>query len=157
MHDCRTPTRRCAVLMFGAAVLLPHPARALERPAVIVHKDPDCGCCSGWIAHLKRAGFSVTGKDTARLNAVKARLGVPAELQACHTAELGRYVIEGHVPAAAIDRLLAEQPAAKGLAVTGMPVGSPGMEGGEPETYDVILFGPQGQRVFARFRGEQQL
>ena len=155
MDVCNIPTRRGAILMIGAACL--SPVRALERPPVTVHKDPNCGCCNGWVSHLQRAGFSVTSKDTTRLNAVKARLGVPAELHACHTAEIGRYVVEGHAPAPAIDRLLAEQPQARGIAVAGMPAGSPGMEGGEPETYDVVLFGPQGRRVFGRFRGDQQV
>jgi hypothetical protein len=118
-----------------------------------VHKDPNCGCCGGWIDHLRAAGFAVTAIDTDRMSAVKARLGVPAELASCHTAELGDYVIEGHVPAAAIDRLLAERPRAKGLAAPGMPIGSPGMEGGEPEIYDVMLFGPDGSRSFGRYKG----
>lgn len=148
-----TLTRRTALLMLGTVVALPRPLLAAERPPVTVHKDPNCGCCGEWIAHLRRAGFSVTAVDTPRMHAVKTRLGVPAELQSCHTAELGSYVIEGHVPADAIDRLLAERPQARGLAVPGMPVGSPGMEGGAPETYEVVLFGPKEQRVFARYRG----
>jgi hypothetical protein len=150
-------TRRFALCLIGGAALLPRLAAAATRPPVSVHKDPNCGCCSGWVAHLEKAGFPVTAHDTARLNAVKARLGVPAELAACHTAEVDGYVIEGHVPAAAIERLLAERPTAKGLAVPGMPVGSPGMEGGEPETYEVVLFGPQSQRTYARFRGDREI
>jgi hypothetical protein len=149
-------TRRAAIFFVGAATL-PLVARAAERPRVTVHKDPNCGCCSGWAAHLEAVGFPVTLIDTAQLNRVKARLGVPADLWACHTAEVAGYVIEGHVPARAIDRLLTERPAARGLAVPGMPNGSPGMEGREPETYEVTLFGPQGQRVFARFRGTREL
>lgn len=151
----RDLTRRTAVLMLGAATVLP--ALAVERPPVTVHKDPTCGCCGEWISHLRRAGFSVTSIDNRRMNALKTRLGVPPELASCHTAEIGRYIVEGHVPAGAIDRLLAEAPQAKGLAAPGMPIGSPGMEGGEPETYEVILFGADGQRVFGRFRGEQQI
>jgi hypothetical protein len=147
-------TRR-AVLAALAIAALPLRVRAAERPRVTVHKDPGCGCCTGWVEHLQAAGFPVTAIDTPRMNAVKARLGVPHELAACHTAEVDGYVVEGHVPAAAIDRLLAERPAAKGLAVPGMPVGSPGMEGGEPEIYDVVLFGPGESRVFGKFRGAQ--
>ena len=147
-------TRRF-VLTALALLALPLSARATERPRVTVHKDPGCGCCTGWVEHLEAAGFPVTANNTPRMNAVKARLGVPHELAACHTAEVAGYVIEGHVPAAAIDRLLAERPAAKGLAVPGMPVGSPGMEGGEPEIYDVVLFGPGESRVFGKFRGAQ--
>jgi hypothetical protein len=149
-------TRRAVLAAIGIAAL-PLRGRATERPRVTVHKDPGCGCCTGWAEHLEAAGFPVTAHDTPRMNAVKARLGVPNDLAACHTAEVDGYVIEGHVPAAAIDRLLAERPAAKGLAVPGMPVGSPGMEGGEPEEYDVILFGPGARRSFARFRGGQAI
>jgi hypothetical protein len=147
-------TRRAVLTAMGLAVL-PLAPRAAERPRVTVHKDPGCGCCTGWAEHLEAAGFPVTAINTPRMNAVKARLGVPHDLAACHTAEVDGYVVEGHVPAAAIDRLLAERPSAKGLAVPGMPIGSPGMEGGEPEVYDVILFGPQGNRVFGKFRGAQ--
>ncbi len=124
-------------------------------PKVVVSKDPSCGCCSGWVNHLKAAGFPVEIHETAEVNRVKVRLGVPDALASCHTAEVGSYVIEGHVPADAIKRLLAEKPKAKGLAVPGMPVGSPGMEveGVEPDTYEVVLFGPSGQTTFARYRG----
>jgi hypothetical protein len=148
-------TRRAVLAGIGAVVVLP--LRAAERPRVTVHKDPGCGCCGAWVEHLEASGFPVTAVNTPRMNAVKARLGVPADLASCHTAEVGGYVIEGHVPAAAIDRLLAERPPAKGLAVPGMPVGSPGMEGGEPEEYDVVLFGPGAQRTFARFRGGREI
>jgi hypothetical protein len=101
------------------------------------------------------AGFPVEVTENAEVNRLKVRLGVPRSLVSCHTAQVDGYVIEGHVPASAIKRLLAERPKGKGLAVPGMPVGSPGMEmeGMQPETYDVVLFGPSGQRTFARFRG----
>ena len=127
-------------------------------PRMIVNKDPNCGCCSGWVKHIQAAGFTVDVVDTGQLNRVKAKLGVPDDLAACHTAEIAGYVIEGHVPATAVKRLLAEKPNAKGLAVPGMPVGSPGMEveGAPPDTYDVILFGP-GQRRFARFQGDREI
>ena len=95
--------------------------------------------------------------ETSNLDPVKRRLGVPDELAACHTAEIEGYAIEGHVPAAAIRRLLAEKPTAKGLAVPGMPVGSPGMEGGEPEVYDVILFGPGLRRNYMRFKADREV
>lgn len=134
-------------------------AAQTSPPTISVTKDPNCGCCTGWVEHLRKEGFSVRVTDTADLDAVKKRLGVPEKLEACHTAEAGGYVIEGHVPAGAIRRLLAEKPAAKGLAVPGMPVGSPGMEApGHPaDTYDVILFGPAGEKRFARYRGEREL
>ena len=95
--------------------------------------------------------------ETGNINAVKQRLGVPADLVSCHTAEVGGYVVEGHVPAGPIRRLLAEKPLAAGLAVPGMPIGSPGMEGGAPDNYDVILFGRQGRRVFTRYLSEREL
>lgn len=126
-------------------------------PPVTVSKDPNCGCCGAWVDHLRVAGFAVSVRDTGELPAIKRRLGVPGELASCHTAEAGGYVIEGHVPAAAVKRLLAERPAATGLSVPGMPVGSPGMEGGTSETYDVVLFGKQGRSVFARYHGAQAL
>ena len=102
---------------------------------VTVRKDPTCSCCTGWADHLRAEGFPVTEVATSDLKAVKTRLGVPTDLSGCHTAEVGGYAIEGHVPAVAIKRLLAERPVATGLAVPGMPAGSPGM-GGEPEVYD---------------------
>ncbi|SCY93730.1 DUF411 domain-containing protein [Microvirga guangxiensis] len=128
-------------------------------PKVVVSKDPNCGCCDGWVDHMKAAGFSMEVVTTPEVNRVKVRLGVPDELASCHTAEVGGYAIEGHVPAAAIKRLLAEQPHGKGLAVPGMPVGSPGMEipGAKPDTYEVILFGPSGQTTFARYHGASQI
>jgi hypothetical protein len=139
----------------GAAVLLPLDASA-AWPAVIVHKDPNCGCCSGWVAHLELNGFRVQVLETSELNRVKTRLGVPFDLAACHTAEVENYVIEGHVPAAALKRFLTERPKALGLSVPGMPNGSPGMAG-EYEEYDVTLFGPNERRVYARFKGEKEL
>ncbi len=148
-------SRRAALVLAAAALALP--ARAADRPPMRVHKDPNCGCCNGWITHLEQAGFAVAAYETSRISAVKTRLGVPPELASCHTAEIGDYVIEGHVPAAAIDRLLAERPQAKGLAVPGMPAGSPGMEGSEPEIYEVMLFGPAGTRSFGRYKGAQAI
>jgi hypothetical protein len=151
-------SRRRALALLGMAPLgLGLPARADALPAITVHRDPTCGCCGGWIEHLRRAGFPVTVVETRDLETVRDRLGVPAELAACHTAQVQGYVVEGHVPAAAIRRLLVERPQAVGVAVPGMPMGSPGMEGGTPEVYAVVLFGPQGRRTFARCRGDSQL
>lgn len=150
------PTRRSALVLVAAASLpLAVTAWAAEEPVVTVHKDPNCGCCAGWVQHLQKAGFSTKVIETTLLDAVKARLGVPDELAACHTAEAAGYVIEGHVPAIALKRFLTERPNAAGLAVPGMPVGSPGMEGGNPETYEVVLFGSSERRVYMRFVGEQ--
>jgi hypothetical protein len=155
------PTRRFVVTLLAALPAFADPARAraASLPKIVVAKDPNCGCCAAWVDHLRAAGFTAEVTDTPRVNAVKARLGVPPELASCHTAEIGRYVIEGHVPADAILRLLKEAPDAKGLAVPGMPTGSPGMEveGSPPDTYDVVLFGAFGQRIFARYRGAAEL
>jgi hypothetical protein len=149
--------------LAGAALVALHPepllAQAARQPLVIVHRDPLCGCCGGWTEHVEAAGFPVRTVETSDLEAVKTWLGVPAEVGSCHTAEVDGYVIEGHVPAAALRRLLAERPSATGLAVPGMPIGSPGMEipGAAPDRYDVLLFGPTGQTVFATFLGAQEL
>lgn len=126
---------------------------------ITVTRDPNCGCCLAWANHLRAEGFAVTIVNDAQLNRVKARLGVPAELFSCHTAEIEGYVVEGHVPASSIRKLLAQRPKIRGLAVPGMPIGSPGMEvkGSAPEIYAVIAFGPNGQTVFARYEGAQQL
>jgi hypothetical protein len=126
-------------------------------PEVTVHRDPSCDCCGAWGEHLRSAGFPVRIIETSNLNAIKKRLDVPADLLSCHTAQVAGYVVEGHVPAGAIRRLLAEGPQARGLAVPGMPAGSPGMEGGAPDTYQVVLFGPEGRRVFAQYVGNREL
>lgn len=150
------------IFLAGAAGLAVSPAFAqssAEVPSMIVNKDPSCGCCSGWVDHIRAAGFQAKVVEPRNLASIKARLGVPRDLHSCHTAEIGGYAIEGHVPASAIRRLLAERPIATGLAVPGMPVGSPGMEvpGSPDDEYDVVLFGPTGQRPFARFRGLREL
>jgi hypothetical protein len=103
------------------------------------------------------AGFPTKVVDTTDLDAVKTRLGVPDDLAACHTAEASGYIIEGHVPAVALKRFLAEKPDATGLAVPGMPIGSPGMEGSAPEPYDVVLFGPNGRRTYMRFLADRPI
>ncbi len=121
----------------------------------MVHEDPNCGCCSGWVQHLRDAGFTVRVEVTSDLGMIRTRLGVPMELAACHTAEVAGYLLEGHVPATAVKHLLAERPSAKGLAVPGMPVGSPGMEGAQPQPYTVVLFGPDIQKPYMRFVGTQ--
>jgi hypothetical protein len=126
---------------------------------MVVTKDPSCGCCRAWAEHVRAAGFPIEVVESASVGRLKARLGVPQDLAGCHTAEVGGYVVEGHVPAAAIRRLLEERPAATGLAVPGMPVGSPGMEveGSSPEIYEVVLFGPSGRQLFARYRAAEEL
>lgn len=149
-------TRRSLVGLMAASALVGTGGLArAEEPVVLVHKDPNCGCCTGWVQHLRDSGFTMRVEETSDLDSIRARLGVPTELAACHTAEVGDYVVEGHVPAEAIRRLLLDRPNARGIAVPGMPVGSPGMEGGRPQPYTVVLFGPESQRPFMRFLGKQ--
>ena len=150
-------TRRCVLIAGAASMLQFGTLSAAAEPVVTVHRDPNCGCCLGWVQHLQKAGFPTKVLETKDLDAVKTRLGVPNDLAACHTAEVSGYVIEGHVPALALHRFLAEKPYATGLAVPGMPIGSPGMEGEKPEAYEVILFGPGSRRSYMRFIGETPL
>ena len=127
---------------------------ASAASAVVVYKSPTCGCCSNWIAHLKANGFQVEAHDVgdAELRAVGKSAGLADNLASCHTAKVGGYIVEGHVPAADIQRLLKEKPAIAGIAAPGMPMGSPGMEqGGRKEAYDVIAFTKDGKTtVFAK-------
>ncbi len=110
-----------------------------------VYKSPTCGCCGGWIDHLRASGFRVTVEDVANLDAHAARLRVPDAVRSCHTGVAGGYFVEGHVPAADVLRLLRERPAARGIAVPGMPLGSPGMEvGGRRERYRTLLVAANG-------------
>jgi hypothetical protein len=149
-------TRRSLFGQLAAATLGARFALAFtDDTMVVVHKDPNCGCCSSWVQHLRDAGFSVRTEEADDLKGVRDRLGVPAGLAACHTAEVAGYIVEGHVPAEAVRRLLSDRPTAKGIAVPGMPIGSPGMEGGLPQSYTVVLFGPDGLRPFMRFIGKQ--
>ncbi len=125
---------------------------AADQPTIQVFKTATCGCCTKWIDHLEGAGFEVEAKDLPDLASLKRENGVPAELSSCHTALVAGYVIEGHVPAADIERLLAERPAISGLAVPEMPLGSPGMEHPDPsrhQPYQVMSFGKDGIQVFA--------
>jgi len=151
--------RRSLALGAFAAAMAPRSSGAGSLPKVVATKDPSCGCCGSWVEHMRAAGFPVEVVEVAHVDRVKARLGVPRELASCHTAEVGGYVLEGHVPAAEVKRLLTERPQGRGLAVPGMPTGSPGMEveGMATDTYDVILFGPTGRRVFARYEGARPL
>ncbi len=133
---------RRRLLIALAAAPLGGAAHAVTKPVVQIWKSPDCGCCKDWVAHLESNGFATQLHDTGN-NAARKRLGMPAELGSCHTGLVGGYVIEGHVPARDIQRLLKDRPAALGLAVPGMPVGSPGMDGPEygkrKDPYDVLL------------------
>ncbi len=124
--------------LFAFALLLPALA-AQAGPLVEVFKSPDCGCCGEWVKHLQTNGFEVRVRDVAEPGEHRRRLGMPDELGACHTATVGAYVIEGHVPVREIRRLLKEKPKALGLSVPGMPAGSPGMEGPRSVPYKVLL------------------
>lgn len=118
-----------------------HPAAT----AITVFKDPNCGCCKEWVEHLRKHAFAVTAKDTSDVSGIKRAARVPEQLHSCHTAFVNGYVVEGHVPAADIQRLLKEKPKVAGIAVPGMPVGSPGMEiGTRKDRYDVIAFNRDG-------------
>jgi hypothetical protein len=134
------------VVLAGAGFLFLRPSARAQGPVVEVVKSPTCGCCSLWVAHLEDAGFQVKVRDVdqASLDAAMRRGGVPDGLEACHTATVEGYTIEGHVPAADIQRLLAERPAIRGLAVPGMPGGSPGMESAPAERYQVVAFDSAG-------------
>jgi hypothetical protein len=135
------PTRLWGATILVAA-LAASPASFAEQVAVM--KSSACQCCEKWIDHLRRSGFEVSATNVENMNAVKARLGVPAEMGSCHTAVVGGYVIEGHVPASDIRRLLKERPNVAGLAAPGMPLGSPGMEGPGAKPYAVMSFTKDG-------------
>lgn len=133
----------------GGSTAVPPKASAAANPALpaaLVHKSPTCGCCGVWVEHLRAAGFAVEVRDHDNLNPVKERLGVPHGKGSCHTAEIGGYMIEGHVPVEDIRRLLAERPSARGLVLPGMPAGSPGMEmpDGRVQAYTVELVARDG-------------
>lgn len=122
------------------------------QAAVLVYKSPSCGCCGGWVRHMRAAGFDVTVRNIEDLDPIKKSAGVPDALISCHTALVGDYVIEGHVPAASVMRLLAEKPDVLGLAAPDMPAGSPGMEGAGREPYNVLAFrGSGATAVYARY------
>lgn len=151
--DCLS--RRSFVAGMAAAAL-PQTGLAKER-TIEVWKTPTCGCCAAWVEHLQDAGFNVAGTDVDQgaLDEIKDRLGVPGLLRSCHTARVGGYVVEGHVPAADIELLLSFAPEVSGIAVPGMPVGSPGMEmGDEVEPYATYAFDETGPTaIFARHGG----
>jgi hypothetical protein len=124
-------------------------------PVVTVYKDPYCGCCEAWVKHLEANGFEVKVHEVENMDQQKRTYGVPVSLKSCHTAVVDGYTIEGHVPAAEIQRLLKERPKAKGLAVPGMPIGSPGMESGSTiQRYAVLLFNTDGtSSVYKQYQG----
>lgn len=128
-------------------------AGATVLPEMLVHKSPTCGCCTDWVKHLRASGFTVNTVEASDLEAIRKRFGVPDRLAACHTAVIGGYVVEGHVPASAVKRLLAEKPGVIGISVPGMPNGSPGMEGPKSEPFSVLAFDERGRaNVFESYR-----
>lgn len=141
---------------MAAAVAAFWPSRSaasseVSKPTEItVYKTPTCGCCTAWVSHLEENGFVVKAKDIPDLSALKRHYGVTNDIASCHTAFVGGYVVEGHVPADVIAKLLKEKPDVKGIAVPGMPMGSPGMEGPRKDPYDVVAFDSTGKKtVFA--------
>ena len=126
--------------------------RSAQAADIVVYKSPTCGCCKKWVSHLEQNGYTVEVLNQSRntLSSIKAEMGVPRGLRSCHTAKIGGYVIEGHVPADEIARLLKEKPQIKGLVVPGMPMGSPGMEGQRRDSYDVLALEENGKTsIFA--------
>lgn len=143
-----TVTVLAAAGVAGAALTRP-PGSSGET--VTVYKSPSCGCCAKWVDHLRAAGYTVVVHDTDNLDEVMTAFGVPRQLASCHTAKVGKYVVEGHVPADLIAKALREHSGVAGLAVPGMVTGSPGMEGGAPQHYDVVAWTADGQTsVYAR-------
>ncbi len=146
--------RRGVLRYFGvsAVMFVAAPGSAANYPAIAAYRNPGCGCCEKWAERLRQAGFTVTMEDDPALDQRRAQLGVPTELAGCHSATMGEYVIEGHVPPEDIVSFLAGRSDARGLAVPGMPVGSPGMESSEAaEAYDVFVFSADGKsQVYAR-------
>lgn len=142
-----------ALVTASIGALTVTPAAAGDRPVIAVYMSPDCGCCGAWVEHLRKNSFNARVHDVADVTPYRKKFGVPQALGSCHTAVVGGYAIEGHVPAADIKRLLVERPKAKGLAVPAMPMGSPGMEGPRRDPYDVLLFDAKGRtRVFSSYR-----
>jgi hypothetical protein len=138
------------LLSVGAATTRHLGATGVKPIAIKVYKTPTCGCCKGWVQHLRDNGFQVETMDMPDLSMIKQKYGVAPALQACHTAIVNGYVVEGHVPADVILKMLKEHPAVAGIAVPGMPSGSPGMEGASKQAYDVLTFDRAGHtKVYA--------
>ena len=147
-------TSRTGLIALLGTMFLAACSGVAQAASYTMFRDPSCGCCESWAAHIRDGLHAdVAVQDSADMGAIKDREGVPDELRSCHTMIVDGYVIEGHVPAGDVARLLRERPAdVEGLAVAGMPLGSPGMEmGGRTQPYQVIAFGPAGKRVFASY------
>ncbi|MSR08152.1 MAG: DUF411 domain-containing protein [Gammaproteobacteria bacterium] len=149
--------RRSAAGLIMAFLLVAGGVRAgesLELPVLKVWKTPSCGCCGKWVRHMEAAGFRVEVTDLDKVDPIKKANGVPLNLASCHTATVGGYVIEGHVPASDVRRLLKEKPGILGLTAPGMPAGSPGMDAPGAPAYDVLSLGKDGKTtVYATHGG----
>jgi len=154
---CEKIIRQIFAAIILIAVLMPQiscsdAGRQVELESITVYKSPTCGCCTKWIKYLQANGFKVEAIDLQDMSAVKVEAGISRQLASCHTAKVGGYVVEGHVPADDIKRLLKERPDVVGLTVPGMPMGSPGMEGHREDNYDVLTFTRTGETsVFSRY------
>ncbi|MPY87423.1 MAG: DUF411 domain-containing protein [Luteitalea sp.] len=149
VSPARSVTRILLLVLITAVTSV---AQTTKPVAVTVYKSATCGCCAKWNDHLSANGFEVTSNDVGKeeLQSIKDKHGVPAATHSCHTALIGDYVVEGHVPADVIRKLLQERPKVLGIAVPGMPMGSPGMEGPRKDAYQVLTFDAQGAtEVFA--------
>lgn len=145
-----------AVVGIGAYLQWGGTTSAADLPTVTVYKSPTCGCCGDWVTHLENSGFPVKVESQANLRPIKQKFGVPENLGSCHTAVVENYVVEGHVPASEIKRLLSEAPNLRGISVPGMPVGSPGMERGDRvEPYSVVGFTAAGDTTVVAQYGPQ--
>ncbi len=150
----RVPPRTLFLVAMSSLIALmfvPTNAFTAELKQIEVYKSPTCGCCKDWITHLQHNGFKVTAHDTLDMQTVKQQHGVAAQFQSCHTAIIDGYVIEGHVPANDIKRLLREHPMVQGLAVPGMPQGAPGMETGLKQPYNVLTIQGDHSRVYSHY------
>lgn len=147
-------TRRRFIRCAGALLALPLLPRAAQAAQpMTVYKGPQCGCCAEWESHMRKAGFRIDSRVVHDIGRMKRTLGVPADFWTCHTAVVGGYLVEGHVPAPDVQRLLRERPSVLGLAVPGMPLGSPGMEQGPPsryQRYETLAFTSSASWVFER-------
>lgn len=141
---------RRSFIILAASLAATGALQAQSRIAATLHRNPNCGCCDVYATHLEESGFSVTLESTTGLPAVRAAAGVPEELAGCHTMFVGDYVVEGLVPAEVVLRMLKEQPAIRGVALPGMPLGVPGMPGPRSERLDVYAFGDGDTTVYAQ-------
>ena len=140
--------RILTVLFLGMVLLAALDATADAAKEATVYKDPRCGCCNGYVAILRANGFAVAAVNLDDMSPLKRMAGVPDILESCHTTVIDGYVVEGHVPLAAIDRLLRQKPAIKGIALPGMPAGSPGMGGRKERPFEIYGFSGKGHRVY---------